>query len=281
MYDWYDEPLFLPPPRPRDAKIDEAKAALMADLFEARAAEVFYGRQIEVFFERRFYHWITVSALTELVAEGQILSEKMQLREGLDVRFYWAKRNRYWRRQAGRILGLIARYSADEVGRAVGAHGELMFDAALPQAGFMPRARNLNAYNGITWAKTGHDLDRVFERDGISYGTEIKNTLDYIERDELEIKLEMCETLQLKPLFILRFAPTNYIELVRLSGGFTLIFEWQLYPFGYEALGKELRDTLGLKVDSPRTLAAGTVQRFLTWHLKQLPSAAEAPGEGS
>jgi hypothetical protein len=272
MIEDIDEP-YLPIERPRDAKIDEAKAALMQTLFDAHPNAVFYQRQIEVRLERDFYHWITVRALVELVEEDRIRTDKIQLREGLEARFYWARRNRYWRREANRVGGLIVKYSTEAVGRALGLHGELMFDAALPQAGFMPKGRNVNSYNGVTWTDTDHDLDRVFERDGIAYGTEIKNTLNYIQREELEIKLEICDELKLKPLFIMRYAPTSYIELVRRSGGFTLLFEWQLYPFGLEELAKELKAELGLKVDSPRSLATGTVDRFLKWHLKQLPPA--------
>ena len=45
------------------------------------------------------------------------------------------------------------------------------------------------------------NLDRVFERDGIPYGAEIKNTLAYIDRGELHVKLRMCFYLGLRPLF--------------------------------------------------------------------------------
>ncbi len=121
-----------------------------------------------------------------------------------------------------------------------------MLDAALPKVGFMPRAEDVQEWEGRRWEKTGHDLDRVIERDGVSYGVEIKNALDYIERDELVTKLAMCAELRLRPLFIMRFAPKNYIEMVRQAGGFTLLFEYQMYPPGYEDLARRLRDELGL-----------------------------------
>ena len=63
----------------------------------------------------------------------------------------------------------------------------------------------------------------------ISHGCEIKNTLSYIDRVELDIKLEMCEFFNIKPLFIMRFAPKSYIEEIRKEGGFSLIFKYQLY----------------------------------------------------
>jgi hypothetical protein len=142
-----------------------------------------------------------------------------------------------------------------------------MFDAALPKVGFIPAAANVKQYRGRTWTKTGHDLDRVFERDGIHYGAEIKNTLRYIDREELEVKLEMCRELELVPLFIMRMAPKSYIDMINRQGGYALIFEWQLYPHGYSDLGRLVRDKLGLPVDSPAAIEVGTLQRFLKWHI--------------
>src|SRR5262249_42753623 len=115
-----------------------------------------------------------------------------------------------------------------------------------------------------------HDLDRVFVRDGIPYGVEIKNTLDYIERQELELKIQLCQTLELRPLFIVRMAPASYIERVRLAGGFTLIFKNQLYPQGSEAFAVRIREELGLPVGCPAAIETGTIQRFLVWHQKGL-----------
>lgn len=144
-----------------------------------------------------------------------------------------------------------------------------MFDAALPTKGFMPKARKVQTWRDRQWDETDHDLDRVFERDGIAYGTEIKNRLDYIERDELEVKLRMCEHLELTPLFIVRMAPKSYIEQVRQAGGYTLLVEWQLYPFGAMELAQHVRGELLLPADCPARIADGTVQRFLKWHLDQ------------
>jgi len=102
----------------------------------------------------------------------------------------------------------------------------------------------------------------------VLYGVEVKNALSYVDRVELLAKIEMCKFLSLRPLFIMRMAPTNYIELVRTAGGFTLVFEWQLYPYGQEQLAYRVKERLGLKVDCPQGIADGTMQRLLNWHLK-------------
>lgn len=141
-----------------------------------------------------------------------------------------------------------------------------MFDAALPTVGFMPKGKDVRDYGGGKWEKTGHDLDRVFEYEGVGYGAEVKNTLDYIPAEELETKIEMCQFLGLKPLFIMRYAPKNYMNRIIQAGGIGLLFEQQLYPYGYEALAKRVREELGLKVDCPTRVADGVMERLVKAH---------------
>jgi hypothetical protein len=296
IYEYLDEPDLEGPAgeRPRDPKTDEAKAALRG-YFEANSTRVFYERQLIVMFEqgRRarpylqaegFFHWITVRALNELVGEGFIRSvtlplwervtdetikSELEVLEGPRIRFFWSKRARYVARQAEAVRMLVTKFSTTEFGRALGRQGEAMFDAALPTKGFLPKAWNVRAWDGRAWTETEHNLDRVFERDGIAYGTEIKNRLEYIDREEVRLKLRICGHLGLRPLFIVRMAPKSYIEQIRQAGGYTLVVEWQLYPYGTDELARRVRDALSLPVDCPARIADGTVQRFLKWHLEE------------
>jgi hypothetical protein len=103
-------------------------------------------------------------------------------------------------------------------------------------------------------------------RDGVAYGVEIKNTLKYIPSDEFAVKLEMCRFLGLRPLFIMRFAPKSYNYQIIGAGGFSLIFKYQLYPFGQKAFADRVKEQLGLPVDCPVRISDGTIERFLKWH---------------
>jgi len=96
--------------------------------------------------------------------------------------------------------------------------------------------------------------------------------MDYIERDELQIKREMCRFLGLRPLFILRHAPKSYIDRVRRAAGYTMLFDIQVWPFGHELLIDRVRHELGLPLDSPRAIPAGIFTRFLNWLTPSLPS---------
>jgi hypothetical protein len=252
----------------KDPKIKEAKEVLLKEYFDGEG--VYYGQQLEVFLEEKFFHWITARAVNQLAKEGRIRSVPTKLGH-LTINFYSALSNRYWTRRANSMGKLVAAYSTPNFVRGLGLQGELMFDAALPLGGFLPKAKNVNEYGGKKWTKTKQNLDRIYERDGIAYGAEIKNTLPYIPLSELLAKIEMCEFLGLRPLFIFRFAPKNYIQTVWKSGGFTLIYKNQLYPLGHLDFARTVKAELQLPVDSPAAISAGTIQRFLKWHLQQNP----------
>jgi len=257
----------------RDAVVDLAREDLI-QLFAKEPESVFYQRQLQIIFEKKYFHWITAHALSELAQEGRVAAEVLPLpgtgtAKGT-ITVYRANAYRYWKRQADEIVKLVSRFSEPSFTRALGAHGETMFDAALPTVGFMPAGWNVRSHGGLEWTQTKHDLDRVFERDGVAYGAEIKNTLGYIEKEELEVKVAMCNYLGLRPLFIVRMAPKSYVNFVEQQGGFTLIFKYQLYPFGQKEFADEVRGRLQLPADSPARIEHGTVKRLLDWHLRKL-----------
>ena len=105
---------------------------------------------------------------------------------------------------------------------------------------------------------------------GVRYGIEVKNTLGYMEHEELLTKVNLCEHLGIKPVFVARMLPKSWIEEVRGAGGFSLILKYQLYPLAHRELARKVSSELGLPVDSPKALADGTMDRFVQWHRKNL-----------
>ena len=254
--------------RPRDPTVDQAIDRLRS-FFDSSRQRLFYSTQIETFLEREFFHWITGKALLEM-SNAELIKKVSVPVEGQTINFYANRKYRYIQRELKTIISLLHRIFDPEFTHAIGRHGELMFDAALGRNGFRAEASNTNSWNGKTWQETNHNLDRLFTRDGITYGVEIKNTQNYISRDELRIKLRLCRYLEVAPLFIMRFAPKSYIHEINQSGGFGLLFEEQIYPWGHNALLNEVKDCLGLKVQCPRDVKEGDMQRLVTWHLKGL-----------
>lgn len=292
---------------PKDEQLPDASTAQAMEqlmwLFNARREEVFYERQLLVFFEQKgdeidlrpmkirernsekevlivaesYFHWVTARALRKLEALGAIASHKEKAKtpdeEGSrPMRFYRHPTHRYWKRQAKNIKTLVSEFSDPTFSRAMGNQAEVLFDSALAREGFLPVACHeaTRDYKGREYRATPHNLDRIYERDGIAWGAEIKNTLSYIPPDEFRVKLEMCRQLNIKPLFITRAMPKTYIREAWRLGGFCLVFGKQLYPFGQEDLARRVATVLELPVHTPRTVPEGDIRRFVEWHKRQV-----------
>lgn len=240
------------------------------DLYENNRESVFYIRQLQVKLEKKYYHWITNNAIIGIYKIGYLKDLRIPKAKGTSTRFFIHKSNRYARRTINRIEKIIEEYSQDHITRSCGHRAEDLFCKALAMHGFIPMATKVREYNGKSWERTGHDLDFVFEKDGIKYGCEIKNTLGYIEKEELGIKLEMCAYLGLKPLFIIRYAPKTYINMIIHGyGGYAMIFETQIYELSQEKLVQKLKGTLGLPVICSKAVPEGIIERFNKWHRRQ------------
>jgi hypothetical protein len=189
----------------------------------------------------------------------------------LVLRFYRLMSHRYWKRQAGEIAQLVHRIG--ELGRAIGAYGEILCDAALGAARFVEAARDVREWNGRRWDRTEHDLDRVYVCDGIAYGCEIKNTLKYFPPEERRVKQEMCALMGIKPLFVVRWLPKSHMFETIKAGGFAILFETQLYPVGQEAFAREVRERLGLPVGVTATFPAVRCEGWSASTTRSLNSA--------
>lgn len=236
------------------------------EIYERDKQSVYYVRQMQIKFEKEYFHWITNNALLQLEKFGYLKDIRITREKGTSTRYFIHKSNRYPMRRIRTMEKLIEEYSDDTITRSCGHRAEDLFCTGLALKGFLPKAKKVSSYGGVKWEKSGHDLDFVFEKDGVVYGCEIKNTLGYIRKEELEIKLEMCEHLRVKPLFIMRWSPKTYNKMIIDKGGFALIFGSQIYELSQAKLVERLKAELGLPVDCPKAIPDGILERFLKWH---------------
>lgn len=241
--------------------------------FEEHPQDVYYETQLCILFEDKFFHWVIQRALKGMRLDGEIGSELQKHPPHVTLRFYFHRRNRYWKRRAAEIRKLVQTFSEQAFTESLGLQGESMIDAGLPRIGFLPAATEVRSWQGRDWTETGHDLDRVFTRDGLNYGTEIKNKLGYIDQVEFRAKLAMCKKLELIPLFVARMMPKTYIKDVWDAGGFALLMKYQFYPYAHRELARTIASELNLPVDCPARLNENTLNRFLNWHLLKLQRA--------
>jgi hypothetical protein len=238
----------------------------LTELVSVRRQEVFFSRQLEVQHEDRWFHWVTNRALRTLIKQGLLRSEVRTLADRGRVTLMWHHSYRYYRRDAARVVELINEYADPNIGAALGLQAELLVLEGFAKHQFVMRGREARSFGAKLWTRTGHDLDFIFERDGIGYGVEVKNTLGYMPHDELLTKIDMCTALGLRPVFAARMLPRSWVSEVVAARGFALILKYQLYPWAHRELARRVSREFGLPVDAPRSLADGTMERFVRWH---------------
>lgn len=241
-------------------------------LYDNDIESVYYMRQLQVKYEKKYYHWITRNAVTSLEKEGylkQINVTEFAGSNPLKFHFFVHHKNRYPKRDINALAKLVAEYSQDHIMLGCGNRAEILFAEGLASRGFVPTCKKVTEYNGKKWIKSKHDLDYVFLKDNIAYGCEIKNTLGYIEKEELEIKLEMCNFFSVRPLFIMRYSPKTYNDMVINAKGFALIFKAQIFEISQQDLVERIKNQLGYEVDCPKAIPDGIIDRFEKWHNRQ------------
>ena len=254
---------------PPDPKAEEA-ASHLGQFFGSHRESVYFSRQLEVLHEDKWFHWITNRALGRLVEEGLINREERALSNGGKIILLWHKAHRYYKRDAKRLVSIVDEYANPNIGSALGLNAELLVLEGFAKQEFVTRGRNTKSFKSREWPGSGHDLDFIFERDGVAYGVEVKNKLGYMEYKELEIKVKLCRHLGVRPLIVARMLPKTWIKEVVDAGGFALIMKWQLYPYTHKDLARRVKLELGLPVDAPKALELGTVVRFERWHRDSL-----------
>lgn len=247
-----------------DSEEEKARARLLA-YFIDNPESVFYSRQLEVLFENEFFHWVTNRALRRLIGEGHVISEARKLAIGSEIKLVWYKSFRFYKRASVNVFDLVDRYSSAATDGTLGMQGEHLVLAAFARKQYVLLSEETNSYKGSQWTETGHDLDFVFEKNGVGFGIEVKNTLGYMDVDEFVTKVRISLYLGIKPVFAVRYMPKTWIEALIQSGGYAMIMKFQFYPWTHKELAGKIRDTLLLPVDTPKKIEDGTMQRFENW----------------
>lgn len=245
---------------------------------EENKERVFYSRQLEIIFEDKYYHWITNRALKVLIDSGDIISQPYNLVNAGHVNLVWQKSFRYYKRTAREICDLIDLYSLPSLSADIGLRGEMLILEGFAMNGFKLLGRETNEFNNLKWTESNHNLDFIFSKDNINYGIEVKNMLGYMDYEELEIKIKMCDYLGIKPVFAVRMFPKTWINEIREYGGFSLIMKYQFYPMSFKELGDRVKEALKFPFSTPKRLEQGTMDRFLKWHNSNVNSVINSQG---
>jgi hypothetical protein len=258
-----------------DKEVQLAKPAVM-QFFTDNAGRPkktpYHVTQLQTLLEHDFFPWVTYQAAKQLVEKGVLsrLEAASKTQEKV-VFFYNSKLDKpEFEKQLSKHVKshcqLIDKYSSDDVLRILGKYLEGLVKTELRVQGFTIVDMHSKKYKDLIWTETNHNLDFIAEhRSGkLTIGVEVKNTLPIIKRNEIEVKLQICEYLGITPVFAVRWLKP-YADMIRLRGGFSWMFKTQIYPPGFEQLTKTLYDRLQLPVTVRTDLPEKTIPIFQRW----------------
>jgi hypothetical protein len=91
-----------------------------------------------------------------------------------------------------------------------------------------------------------------------------------MDKEEFDIKTEICKELDILPLFVNRMMPSTWMEELRENNGIWMIMGHQLYPIAHKKLADKVRKEMGLPVDAPNRLNDGTMDRLMKLHMRKV-----------
>jgi len=227
---------------------------------------VFYKKQIQVVFEDQYPHDVTGKAVNELIEDKFLKAETRAFGKNMHVIFVYRHNVRYTAMAIKIRIKILERFSDDEVNDGVGKYAEILFGHMFERNQFKIIGRNTNTFRSKAWSESDKNLDFIIEKDGISYGVEIKNRFDYMEQDEFEEKLEMCQFLGLLPLFPLRCPSEQQYAQMKDCGGLALKFKTRIFPPGFQGLVTDIWNNFRLPVNIWEEILPPVEAVFLNYH---------------
>jgi len=238
-----------------DGRGKKAAKQAVLDLFQKGVLSVAYDRELRYRLESEFPHDSIGEAIRQLKESGELKPTNVPGRRGSgDVPniFYRLPGSNY--EQLVPImhrkldLSIFIAGVAPEMGR----HAELAWWRAFKRNGWNVYPSTETEFQGVKEYKgrqpsTGHDIDFIAEKDGIEYGVEIKNGLNY--PDDLYWKFTVAVELGTIPLIIARWLNPAQIPLIEeLGGAKPIVYRDALYSKTYEPIILEARNLLGVRI---------------------------------
>lgn len=68
----------------------------------------------------------------------------------------------------------------------------------------------------------------------------------------------------------MRYSPKTYNKEIIDAGGYSMIFEAQIYELSQEKLVDKIKKQIGLPAICTKSIPDGIIDRFINWHNKNL-----------
>lgn len=236
--------------------MEEAKSAIL-QLFQSQYLEVAYDRELRYRLENQFPHDVVGKALSKLANSKQVVKTGIPGRRGiadLPIQFYRLPGSDYEQILPAMRKKLDLSTFITGVANEMGRHAESAWWRAFKRNNWVVYPASEGIPLGINEhrnrrSSTDHDIDFIAEKDGIEYGVEIKNGLNY--PDDLYWKFTVAVELGTIPMIIARWLNPGQVPLIRnLGGAGPILYKDAIYSTTYSVLIAEVKQTLGTPIQA-------------------------------
>lgn len=238
---------------PSSEKIKIA-AETVLKLFTEGELQVAFDREIRYRLEAQFPHDITGEAIRKLKEDRKIKITNIPGRRGtgdMPNIFYCLPNSNY-----NSLIPLMHKKLDLSIfitgtSSAMGRHAELAWWRAFKRNNWniYPTSesdlKGVNEYKGRK-STINNNIEYVAEKDGIEYGIEVKNGLNY--PDDLYWKFTVATELETIPLIISRWLNPAQVPLIEGLGGTQIVYKDSIYSTTYKSMIEEARTILGTPV---------------------------------
>ena len=236
------------------SQVEDQFANDIVDLLEKR--RVMYFREVQINLEDKYRHYEVRDKLNSLVR-----LRKINTLSSLGRRWYFPIEVTWddVKNIAEEKLKLVETYETyerkfEKDGTRYMDYSEYLVEQALIRAGYVVVAKDTYYFNGLTYyVKRGpgrpHDLDFIaLSPKGKFIGVQVKNRLEYPKSHEVNIFIELCRKLHLKPLLVARQVHPMTFDVIRRLGGWTVIFKQSFLKPGFPREKLEALRNIGIPV---------------------------------
>jgi len=237
------------------SEVEDRFATDIIKLVEKR--KVMYFREVQINFEGKYRHYETRDKLRSLVGLGKLNTAfKLNRRWYFPIDMSWDD----VKDLAKEKLELVKFFEGYERKFERGGisyldYSEYLVEQALIRAGYTVVAKDTYYFNGLVCLiREGlgrpPDLDFIAALPNKGFvGIQVKNRLEYPKPDDVNVFIELCRCLHLKPLLITRQAHPMTFDVIRRLGGWTVVFRQKFLKLGFPVDKLEaLRKNLGFPV---------------------------------
>jgi len=130
--------------------------------------------------------------------------------------------------------------------RIAGFHAQELWKDAFISLGYELKShQDVREFEGRV-ATVNNTIDFIVERDGIRFGVEVKNDLEYPK--DLDKKFQVAVELDTIPVFVVRNVTPTSSKHIRKYGGLVKIYETSIYPAAYADTINQCVETVGYPV---------------------------------